>query len=321
VLIPLPTNPQIFLAQASKRYPECWKVIEGWRIRLDSAPNVPPYCFVPSMFCDLSLEQILGHQKYNMHDVHCLTGLAAWRATQGIYRFDDDLYDELVQMEVGALPAQVLTKLPEWCIYLELKEEWASGAFVYIDRDMTAAADRLRILLVTGEGDFERLVPLGFPLSGSLMDALVKQTELVDQHLAQTGRTVDYKVKRVAEGLSSIVSMVLYICSVNADISGTPIRPKAVKTKRGPRWFPPDRATVWEVGYRVGPDLGRSLRLTTERAELGKSGVRPHIRRAHWHYYWDGTGEKRKKDLKWLPPIFVNVKSAEELVTTIRPVL
>jgi hypothetical protein len=323
MLLTLATNPQIFLTQAAKRYPGCWNALEQWRNNIVTDPNVPAYCFVPSTFCDMALHQILGSRNYSMHDVYCLTGLAAWRVTQGIYRFNDDLYNELVQMEVGALPADVLNKLPEWCIYLELKEDWATGAFVYIDRNMNGGLEQLSILLVTGEGDFERLVPYFIPLSGSLMDGILKQKEFIEQHFAKTGRAApEYKVKSVFKCLSSIASMALYICCVNADISGTPVRPKAVKTKRGPRWFPPDKPTMWEVGYRVGPVLGRSLRLASEREqELGRAGVRPHVRRAHHHHYWVGTDENKEKILKWLSPIFVNVETPEDLATTIRPVL
>lgn len=34
--------------------------------------------------------------------------------------------------------------------------------------------------------------------------------------------------------------------------------------------------------------------------------VRPHVRRSHWHHYWIGTGDNRKRVPKWIPDI--NVK-------------
>lgn len=161
-----------------------------------------------------------------------------------------------------------------------------------------------------------------WPLENSLIEGILKQKQFVDSHLSKSERpAADYRVKTAAQMSSSILSMVLYVCSVNADISGTPVRPKSVKTKRGARWFPPGKPTVWEVGYREGPILGRALRLASTRDGLASSGVRPHVRRAHYHHYWVGSGVYRKSELRWLPPIFVNVDNPNDLAMKIRPVL
>jgi len=255
-----------------------------------------------------------------MHDVHCLSGLAAWRATQGFYRIDSNLYDELVEMDIGQLPAEVFFRLPEWCIYIELQNEFWQGVFAYID--YKSIPEQFLSLLLVKDADFENLHPMTFPLDGSLKDAILKHKDFINQHvLKKTGQESNYNAKSMYEQMSRIVSVVLYICSTNADLSGTPKRPKPVKTKHGPRWFPPARQTVWEVGYRTGPALGRALKLVRERSESTGSMVRPHVRRAHYHHFWKGSkDEEREQILKWLPPIFVNVDSPEDLITTIRPV-
>lgn len=41
------------------------------------------------------------------------------------------------------------------------------------------------------------------------------------------------------------------------------------------------------------------------------TGPRGHIRRAHWHSFWKGTGEARCLDVRWLPPIPVNLDTPE----------
>lgn len=47
-------------------------------------------------------------------------GLAAWRMPQGIYRYDRTLYDALLATPVtGDIPADLLLRLPEWCVYIE----------------------------------------------------------------------------------------------------------------------------------------------------------------------------------------------------------
>jgi hypothetical protein len=54
---------------------------------------------------------------------------------------------------------------------------------------------------------------------------------------------------------------------------------------------------------------------TSEEAGRGP-GVRPHIRRAHWHHYWIGPraapAEERELVVRWLPPILVNVEEESE---------
>src|SRR4051794_33846849 len=49
-----------------------------------------------------------------------LAGFAAWRVTQGIFRFDPTLAAALVETRLtGNLPISALTHLPYWCVYVE----------------------------------------------------------------------------------------------------------------------------------------------------------------------------------------------------------
>jgi hypothetical protein len=128
----------------------------------------------------------------------------------------------------------------------------------------------------------------------------------------------------------SLVSLVLYLCSENAEIRESggghrrPAHPEPKKTKKGLRLFAPDRPTHWEVGYRLGAALRRE---STARSADDATGTharpRPHIRRAHWHSYWLGKSNEpdaRRVVLKWLPPIAVNVHDPDDLTTTVRDV-
>ena len=52
--------------------------------------------------------------------------LAAWRVTQGIYRFDPTTFDALWETPVtGDIPTEVLFHLPEWCVYIPTPETLA----------------------------------------------------------------------------------------------------------------------------------------------------------------------------------------------------
>lgn len=56
--------------------------------------------------------------------------------------------------------------------------------------------------------------------------------------------------------------------------------------------------------------MGAALRRAYHASETGQTHggtVRPHIRRAHWHSFWVGSGDDKKINVKWLPPIAVNL--------------
>lgn len=42
-------------------------------------------------------------------------------------------------------------------------------------------------------------------------------------------------------------------------------------------------------------------------AQHGTNRLNTHIRRAHWHSYWVGSVDDKKINVKWLPPIAVNL--------------
>jgi hypothetical protein len=138
-------------------------------------------------------------------------------------------------------------------------------------------------------------------------------------------------VEEIADDVSPLVSLPLYLCSQAAEIRDgaggkrVPGRPQPVKVKKGLRLFPPDRPVPWEVGYRLGAALRRTWSATEAAVEsVGThASPRPHIRRAHWHSYWVGARsvpDARSVVLKWLPPIPFNVQDAEDLAPTVRVV-
>lgn len=54
--------------------------------------------------------------------------LAGWRHTKGIYRFDPDVYQELINTPLDrALPSERLLRLPEWCVAIETPGLLAKG--------------------------------------------------------------------------------------------------------------------------------------------------------------------------------------------------
>ena len=82
-----------------------------------------------------------------------LAALAAWRSTQGIYRFDPSTFDALWNTPVtGEIPTEVLYCLPEWCVFIPTPgKTWQgsrlNGFFAHLDHNLEMRRTELRLLL------------------------------------------------------------------------------------------------------------------------------------------------------------------------------
>ena len=265
------------------------------------------------------------------------TMFSTWRITQGIYRFDETLYSELIQTKIsGEIPADVLLHLPEWCIYIETpgmktpRDGNIYGAWARID----LTSDGYLVLVIMLDSDLQNTTIFStqkFMISrGSIEESIRATLDIWFTELKE-----DEKQDIVANSTSwahPIINLLLYLCSGADYGEGSPRNPVPVRTKRGPRIFAANKLTTWNVGVRMGAAL-RAAYAAREPAEGGDGdgmrSVRPHIRRAHWHGFRSGPrlgadgepipAKDRPVDLRWLPPIPVNIGS-EELPAVIRPV-
>lgn len=133
----------------------------------------------------------------------------------------------------------------------------------------------------------------------------------VQKHLNTPLTTLENDVFDIHKNvITKAISPLLYLCSENQDIKlngKTDIslkKPLPKKTKKGIRFFPPEKPSFFEVGFNVG----KTLRSYSDGSASGThSGPRPHIRRSHWHTFLSGKRDSdRIRSLKWLPPIPVN---------------
>ena len=273
---------------------------------------------------------------------------SAWRMTQGIYRFDPVLYKALIDTPLsGDIPAGILTQMPEWCVYIETPDLWvpATPGFdaapirgVWVRHDIGGSDEA--ILVITPDTDTgDQLIPscqylqLGVgSLDNSLRSALAEYVK--------DGISFDQPENEVIAGLSSwlrpVLNLLLYLC---ADVEftrrgklGQPVNPEPTRTRRaGLQLFPVSSPTEWDVGVR----LGAALRAAYQAAQIGSAGgmhnsPRGHIRCAHWHGFRSGPRKRedgteipldaRKFDLKWLPPIPINVGDIDALPAVVKPV-
>lgn len=260
--------------------------------------NWPDWCFSPVA----DIAKLISPDWTGRADIHNmaadaarLASLAAWRVTQGVYRFDADLYESLINTGTENLPGEILTLLPEWGVYIETPgHDFAGGFWAHCEYDARYKRPELRLLLNTPDN----LLPVAIPvINGMLSDA-------IDNAVPGMGNII-------GDMCQPLISLVLYICSVSADFGHySASRPTPVKTKQGLRIFPPPSPTVVETGKNIGSVLRASRQSYISQSE-GITGrtVIPHVRRAHWHGYWKGTPPKF--EIRWMPPILVKTDNAQ----------
>jgi hypothetical protein len=322
-------RPRDHLINFTREYPGAWSMA-GELIRdkgKDGLPDWPDWCFLPMAGSYAVVSAELGVSRIALPyigDVSRHAALCAWRLGQGIYRFDPAVFDAVRDTPVnGDIPHDVLYRLPEWCVYIETPGMEAGGhlmhgAFVHLEHDANSGRVELRLLLDTDA----QLLPVPLHLGRwSIAEAIQRMEAEADQQATAHGlpSPVGGPIP-VRAAVEQVVSLALYVCSQSSEI-GTPghqpARAVARQTKRGRQFFPADKPTTWEVGVRLGAALRRAYQAEQTGAGSQHAGPRPHIRRAHWHGFRhgprlrpDGTeipSAERGFDLRWMPPIAVNV--------------
>lgn len=301
-------RPVELLHSVSRDYPDVWRMYDQFLAsRGEQGFKWPPWCHCP-MAGAYAVVSGGGSNRVPPErriDIARVAAIAAWRPTQGVYRFDPDLLAALWETPItGQLPTDHLLRLPEWCVYVELTNRAdAHGFFAHLEHDSNDGRTELRILLDCDEG----LLPLALHLGGTM-------TQAIDGFIAESairahshGATMHAPVS-FAESLQDLaaplVSILLYLCASDAELR--PVRGRGKLTPRlksgrtGPHMPAAKKPEVWEAGF----ELGAQLREAT-RAEHQGGSVRPHVRRAHWHGYWTGSGENKRLRLNWVSPVLV----------------
>lgn len=328
--------PVHLLYDARDRYPGAWRRYDEMISRRREFGDWPPYVHVPS---SLSARMVAGAGRIEPRHVevsHLLGALAAWRPTQGMYRFDETLAAALDDTALDReIPADVMRALPEWCVWIDLPGYVGFGPEIVgywarLDRVATGEPDELLVTCVQVDGaTWSTYVPL----VGSLLESL----ELAGAR----ARTHDPSIaghqpstSSAARALAPLVSRVLYLCSARPDLrdaAGTdraPERPTPKPRKKGkpPALAAAQSPSTWEVGYRVGAAIRRAQEAAREPERGTEHGDRrgpvPHVRRAHWHTHWVGPLEsaERRRELRWHPPTLVGLENLDELVPVLRRV-
>lgn len=315
-----------FLNALSREFPRVWKQVEKVVLhRPKNDQRWPDWCFIPfSRWCEIAhsifpdsasprAALLLGY----------LAPVGTWRYSQGIYRFDPDVYEAIIQTGMEReMPSDVFLRLPEWCVYIEspglkVANSSAIGFWARLEADTYHGYPELWLLFDTVGG----LVPFILQL-GPWTIAEAIQRDLDDAMALKANEGLDWPDEVNMEEsdpaqFQPFLSLLLYLCSEQPEI-GEPAEPMPsrpqLKRVKGGQWklFPPSRPKIWPVGNRTG-ELIRQAKTRGNGEASGKT-VRPHIRRAHWHGYWIGprNGEQKFK-FKWLAPIIVTGNPEREM--------
>lgn len=316
-------RPVQHLHTASKLYPNAWKQIDIFRQgRGKDLPEWPNWCFLPlaAWYAIVSEGGVMPPNR--VPDVGRLGALGAWRYSQGIYRFHPDVLDALTKTALdGEIPADVLLRLPEWCVYIETSGlKWSGadlfGFFAHLEWDVKTERHELRLVLDMDKG----LLPIPLHLGGNLVEVVNKA--LVETHVQGTlvGKPLPIPSKQdatdLAAELNPLISLLLYLCADEPEIEDSqhpgvyPQRPRPKRVKGGWRLFPAQGPRVWLTGEEIGQAISAANAREDRDPdfETGRT-VRPHLRKAHWHGFWSGPRDgNRRFRYKWLPPIPVGAE-------------
>ncbi|RQR47671.1 hypothetical protein DIE19_34335 [Burkholderia sp. Bp9126] len=327
-------SPLDCLAGLNRKFPELLPTLDGLRANVQMEGNqlrMPPHWYLPFHTTAKMLNDLLGRmdrmgmevQRVARSTPTLVNTLAAWRLTQGIYRLDATLFDELCATPVtGALPTDLLTRLPEWTVYVETPGFMWNGSVL---DGVFAQAGEI----------FDGTEGLAFVLNArECMTMLVLRLDqpsleaAIEVSINGDGESAPALATEMRSVLPRLVSQVLYLCSEAPELGdGTslPVRPQPRRTHRGVRMMPARRPVRWEVGTRLGASLRAAWQSANEQDESdatrgSHASPRAHIRRAHWHTILSGPRQSPVRSLRWLPPIPVNVAEPDDLVRTIRQV-
>lgn len=343
-----PHRAQAALTTLARDYPDVWRTTdEVIHSAAQKGISWPAWCWAP-MAASYAVVSAAGLSLERAGDIARVSALTAWRVTQGIYRFDETLLDELWTSDIdGALPVDTLLHLPEWCVYVEthrdgflhgpLAANRLHGFWAHLESDANDGRVELRLLL-----DFEEGGLVGVPLHlghgrGTLRDAV---SGTLDEALANVAQqqgalgATQFAQHRAAsatamESVKPLVSLLLYLCTAAEELRTSdgrvPGRPSPRPARRGepPRYFPPDAPATFPTGLRLGAQLRAAReRVAAARPVSEGAGVQPmaHVRRAHWHTYLMGPRDTaQRREVRWLPPILVGL-GPDEVAPVVRVV-
>lgn len=317
------------LSTVGRHYPSAWETMDDFRAgRGRDLPAWPDWCFCP-LAGAYAISSGGGPNRLSaldqIADVSAIGALAAWRPTQGVYRYDHDMLAALWATPLeGRLPDELFYRLPEWCVYVEAGgraclDGELYGFFAHMEWDSNSGHPELRLLLDMESG----LIPIPIHLGGGagIREALEATVFEARRHAADAGINASGLkmawAQAGANAIAPLISLLLYLCSQEPEITlpnnpgALPGNPALKKIKGGNIITPPAPGPrLWRGGEKIGGQL-RAASVAVRRLDE-RQAPRPHIRRAHWHTYRVGPRAGYRLELRWIAPTLILARGNDD---------
>ena len=256
-----------------------------------------------------------------------VAALAAWRRGKFIYSFDPALAEEFYESATdAAIPVDILYHLPAQCIFIDFsrmsqKPGFPAGFFTHIECDPETGERELRLHFIDRDGELLNMNIVHLLPGGTVNDGIDAAIETIRQNADKMAEALKIPaekhtiavefINRTRETAVQALQYVLYICSENAEISEDRAQ-KKIYRKRNKVMDRIEEIRKWEVGVKTGQILRRQEQQRMQYAHTAEttpgngSPKRTHLRRAHWHHFWVGSGENRQLVLRWISSTIIN---------------
>ena len=274
--------------------------------------------------------------------VNTFASAYGWMHSKVIYTFDPDIAESLRNIRWGEIrdkQVNILSQLPvdNFVVspgYLFRFAEHNCDFFsVHVERS-NKCIESLRIIFggddMKPNGDFKVLtftIHLGenshnytfdelYKINCENIDVLDTETNIFYKNVVtDSNRSVVFST--IKKTLVLILPYLFYLCSKNAEISQTE-HSKSTYTK--PIGVPKDSYSEIKE-YICGEPTGiriRNFRNVQHSGSGHRSGSvkSPHVRRAHYHKFWVGSGEDRHQVIRFLPQTVIH----PELIDYLKPI-
>jgi len=309
------------LEQWSAAHPDIWQLVDA--VRLAPHTEWASHMFMPlDLAGRIMLRYCLDRGERPAHEgdlvqrASLLNLFCAWRLTKGIYRYDPALYEAVVQTPLGGdIPAALLRRLPQWCVYLETPGQtvptWGGGetglygVWAWLDHRLKDGSELLSLGMDTDAPVGIRHVPLVGTLEQSVAKTVADWRSAVERGTIE-GLLPQGFADRSRKCFAPILSLLLYLCSDVSEIGeGThrPANPQPRRTRNGWRFTTAEKLTTWNVGVSIGAAVRRAQQAQEMEQNLTPMDehARPNGRYGYWQTFLPDPQNSERR-VKWLPP-------------------
>lgn len=263
-----------------------------------------------------------GGKDTEMDQIDC--NIFEWSLNKVIYSFDEDVENSFKDIHWSDLESHLIStfdNLPLNAFALSFNTRYEDGedvfdtAIVYRDYflgEKNASAGLFFLFSNTKMIDDRKVAffPTGIStnIDGYDITTLKDAYEANCQYFKRfnTSKKNRLKYKKL---LTHVLPYIFYLCSQNSEICQPIENKKIFRPISKPEYIKHKYREVKQFmcGEQTGCRIRDFKKQQSERRSIGKGSMKsPHVRRAHYHRYWKGTGLNRHVEIKWIPPIYIH---------------